>query len=190
MKSGVFIDYSNLFWAENDHYDWTIDYFKLKEYLKKRYSPLFYNLYCSKDTNPFTPELIRKAIGSEKFYNKVSGLGYNVIKEPLKYIKDGNETITKGDRDADIITDIEAHLNDINGVILFSGDADFLKTIEYCHSRNKYIRIYAYDKAFAYRVRLFALNQPRCSFKLLDELKSKIQFDKKIKVGNKFSYRT
>lgn len=188
MKSGVFIDYSNLFWAENDHYNWTIDYLKLKEYLKKRYSPVFHNFYCAKDTNPTTPEFKRKAQGSESFYAKLVGYGYNVIAEPLKYIKDeGKEPFTKGDRDADIITAIGASLKYIDAVILFSGDGDFLKTIKYCSDNGKYVRVYAYDKSFAHGVRTFLFNQPKCNFKLLDEIKESIRFDKKTKVNGKFS---
>ena len=184
IKSGVFIDYSNIFWAENSYYDWTIDYYKLKNYLKKRYSPLFYNFYCAKDLTPSTSEFKRKAKGTERFFHRLSGLGYNVIEEPLKYIIGKKEIFTKGDRDSDIITAIQTYLKDIDGIILFSGDNDFLKTIEYCHNCGKYIRIYSYDKTLSYKIRLFAFNKPRYSFKLIDELKPQIQFLRKT---NKFS---
>ncbi|XOB42700.1 MAG: NYN domain-containing protein [Candidatus Nealsonbacteria bacterium] len=188
MKAGVFIDYSNLFWAENEHYDWTIDYLKLKDYLRKRYRPLFYNFYCAKDTNPSTPEFKRKALGSDGFYSKISGNGYNVIQEPLKYIKDKKEEVsTKGDRDSEIITDITTSLSDIGAIILFSGDGDFLKTIEHCFNLGKYVRIYSYDKTFNWKIRTFVFNHPRCNFKLLDELKSELQYVKKKKIGGKFS---
>lgn len=187
MKAGIFIDYSNLFWAENDHYDWTIDYLKLKKYLKQRYRPIFYNFYCAKDINPSTPEFRRKALGADKFYSKLSGNGYNVIQEPLKYIKNEGGVFAKGDRDTEIITNITASLNDIGAVVLFSGDGDFLKTIEHCFSLDKYIRIYSYDKTLNWKIRTFAFNHPRCNFKLLDELKPQLQYIKKTKIGKKFS---
>ncbi len=179
IKSGVFIDYSNIFWAENSYYDWTIDYYKLKNYLKKHYSPLFYNLYCAKDLAPSTTEFERKAKGAERFFNRLSGFGYNIIEEPLKYIIGKDRILTKGDRDSAIITDIQGYLKDIDGIILFSGDDDFLKIIEYCYNCGKHIRIYSYDKTLSYKVRLFAFSQPRCNFTLIDELKPKIQFLRK-----------
>jgi uncharacterized LabA/DUF88 family protein len=172
-RTGVFIDGSNLFWAAKKDLGWQIDYKKLKEYLKKYYSPIFYNYYGCQDIKPSSDDFKRKAKGQEKFYNILEGLGYNVEKKPLKYL---NNHDTKCDTDVEITVDIKNTLDDLNNIILFSGDSDFLKVIEDCHSRNKYIRIFSFKRTLAWELKTFAIKNPRCNYKLLDDLREELEF--------------
>lgn len=87
LKSAVFIDGANLFKSENQN--WCIDYKKLKGYLDKRHSLLFYCYYNCADISPSTRDFIRKARLQQNVYQKLESLGIKVITKPLKYIKEG-----------------------------------------------------------------------------------------------------
>lgn len=173
IKTGVFIDGSNLFWASKKGLGWRIDFKKLKKYLKKHYSPIFFNYYGCEDIRPSTENFKRKAKGQEKFYNILDGLGYNVEKKPLKYL---NCNETKCDTDVEITVDMKNSLDDLDNIILFSGDSDFLKIINDCHSKGKHIRIYSFKETLAWELKMFAIKNPRCNYRLLDELKSELEF--------------
>jgi|GEM_PF-596170 len=187
VRSGVFIDGSNLFWAVNILEDvgkekWAIDFSKLKRYLKDNYSPIFFKFYNCVDEHP-TNELFRsRALGTEKFHNKLKGLGYDFVPKPLKYLHDKKtgEISTKGDMDVSISIDIKNSLNDMDNIILFSGDSDFLPVVEDAHTRGKHIRIFSFEHTLAWELKEFSIKNTRCNYKLLDELRDKIEYlDKK-----------
>jgi len=178
LKTGVFIDGANLFWACKKDKNWPIDFKKLKEYLKKYYSPIIYNYYGCEDKNPSTQDFKKKADGQLKFYNKLEGLGYKIIKKPLKYIKENNKFHTKCDMDVDIAIDMKNSLKDLERIILFTGDSDFLKAVSDCRIFSKSIKIYSFKNTLAWELKLFAIKNTRCSFKYLDDLKSELEFIK------------
>lgn len=185
IRTGVFIDGSNLFWAmnmrnditgEKSHYN--ICFEKLREFLKHKYSPVFLNYYGVEDNNPKSEPYITRALGNKKFHKRLDGLGYNVLRKNLKYIGDD---VTKGDTDMEIGIDMNKYENDYDNIVLISGDSDFLSAIEYFHSKGKHIRIYSFEKTLAWELKEFAIKNPRCNYKLLDDLKDKLEFFPKIK---------
>ena len=186
ISIGVFIDGANLFWAgrkldEIGKKRWAIDFQKLKTYLKKRYTPAFFKFYDCTDDKPTNATFQTRAQGSSKFHKKLSGFGYDVILKPLKYIKNRStgEITTKGDMDTSISVAVQNALNDIDGIILFSGDSDFLPVVQNAHSAGKFIRIFSFEHTLAWELKDFAIKNTRCNYKLLDEIRSEIEYTEK-----------
>lgn len=176
IEAGVFIDGSNMFYGMNDSkVNWNIDYLKLKDHLRKRYKPKFYKYYGCIDEIPKTEKYVKRAKGTKKFYNKLEGNGYDVITKPLKYIGDS----TKCDMDVDIVCDVKDLMIDINNIILFSGDSDFLRLVEDCHQEGKHIRIYSFKHMLAWEMKKFAIDNTRCNYIFLDDLKKELEYTKK-----------
>ncbi|MEX2405685.1 MAG: NYN domain-containing protein [Candidatus Paceibacterota bacterium] len=171
-RSGVFIDASNIFWGAREA-DFRIDFTKLKEYLDARFSPTFLNYYCCEDENPSTPEFARRAEGQKDFHNLLEGIGYSVIRKPLKHIKGGG---TKCDVDVDIAVDLRNYEDDIDCIILFSGDSDYLPMVEYYWKAGKFIRIFSYEELLSWELKTFGIKHPRCNYKILNEIRSEIEF--------------
>lgn len=185
-RSGVFIDGANLFWAqrkleEQGEERWAIDFQKLRTYLKQKYSPVFYKFYDCVDQAPTNTTFRTRAIGSGKFHKKMSGFGYDVILKPLKYIRDRKTGIvtTKGDMDVAISVDVKNSLNDMDNVILFSGDSDFLPIVQDAHAQGKHIRIYSFEHTLAWELKDFSIKNARCNYKILDELKDELEYRQK-----------
>ncbi|MGC1176971.1 MAG: NYN domain-containing protein [Candidatus Saccharimonadales bacterium] len=178
LRCGVFIDGSNVLWGSlNMKKDdrWFVDYAKLKDYLKDRYKPQFYKFYGAIDTKPKTDVFVRRAAGQAKMYAKLEGMGYDVITKPLKYIRQSDGTFkTKGDMDIELTMGIMAALDDLDTIVLLSGDCDYHTPVKSFHAQGKYIRILSFDNLLSWELRTFAMNNTRCSFKILDELKEEI----------------
>lgn len=156
---------------------WFIDYDKLKLFLKDKYRPVFYRYFGATDNAPKTEEFARRAESQKRKYAKLSGFGYDVITKPLKYIKQDNGAIkTKGDMDIELTMSIFDSLNDMDTIVLFGGDCDYLPVVERLHAHGKYIRIYSFDKLLSWELRTFAMRSPRCNFVLLDELKDELEY--------------
>lgn len=180
LRTGVFIDGSNLFWAMNIRdkttgakLNYDICYKKLKEFLKGRYTPVFYNFYGIEDNSPGREPYITRALGTKKFHQKLEGYGYNVCRKELKYMPDGS---TKGDMDMEIGTDMHKLINDYDNIVLFCGDSDFLSAVDYFHSVGKSIRIYSFANTLSWELKNFAIKNPRTNYKLLDELRDQLEF--------------
>lgn len=170
ISSGVFIDGSNLFWAQQSN--WHLDYALLKDYLDDLHSSSFYNYYGCFNKNPKNEEDKKKARGEDRFYRKLEGYGFKLVTKPLKYLKNS----TKGDMDVEIAVDVENYLKDLDRVIIVSGDSDFLYLIQDCHKKGKEIAIYSFEDFLAWEIKTFAVTHNRCNYKLFDDLEGKIRF--------------
>ena len=178
LRAGVFIDGANLFWGMKNHTNWKIDFFKLRQYLKTRYSVRFYNYYACEDDNPSTEEFKEKSQKQKSFHRVLKGIGYDVKIKSLKHITTSSGEITKGDMDVDISVDVHNLLNDIDLFILFCGDSDFLPIVKDCYEKGKYIRIYSYENLLSWELKTFTMTKPRCGYKLIDELKEMLEYNK------------
>lgn len=182
LRCGVFIDGSNILWGSlkmKPENRWFIDYSKLKAYLKERYRPQFYKFYGAVDTKPKTEVFAQRARVQSKIYAKLEGMGYDIITKPLKYIKQQDGTFkTKGDMDIELTMDIMGALNDLDTIVLVSGDSDYHTPIQRFHAQGKYIRILSFNALLSWELRTFAMNNPRCSFATLDSLREQIEYMK------------
>jgi len=179
LRTGIFIDGSNLLWAVKDidsktgkKKNYNICFTKLKSYLKSKYSPVFYNYYVCVDTKPLKEPYITRAGKAKKFHDFLEGQGYNVKKKDLKILKCGD---TKCDTDIEVVMDLHKYVNDIDNIILFTGDSDFKTAVEGFHAQGKHIRIYSFKSNLSWELKEFAIKNPRCNYILLDDLKDKLE---------------
>lgn len=182
LRAGVFIDGSNTFWAlrNADPEDrWNLDFGKFKKHLQDKYRPIFYNYYGTTDDSPTSEKYERHAIKEKKFHAVLSGKGYSVITKPLKYIRDRatGRITTKGDMDVEMTMGINNALEDIDLVVLVSGDSDYLEVIKQLHAKGKYVRIYAFKHSLAWEIKEFAIKNTRCSYKYIEDLRADLEYN-------------
>lgn len=165
-RVGVFIDGSNTFWGSK-HSGIRLDFQKIRDYLDKYYQPVFFNYYGCEDNSPSTPEYALQSNKQKKFHKKLEGIGYNVKRKTLKHLGCGD---TKCDMDVELSMDIRNYESDIDCIVLFSGDSDYLNVVEYYWNTGKYIRIIAFAESLSWELKTFAINHPRCSYKVINEI--------------------
>ena len=140
--------------------------------MKKNYSPVFYNYYVCEDNISKIEPYLSRANKQKDFIKKLEGFGYNVKKKDLKILKDGG---AKCDTDVEIVMDFHKYATDIDNIILFSGDSDFKSAVEAFHGMGKHIRVYAFKTSLSWELKDFAIKNPRCNYRLLDDLRDKIE---------------
>lgn len=179
LKAGVFIDGSNLLWAMKSRdgqtgkkTNYNICFGKLKDYLRDNFSPVFYNHYACENNICTKEPYVSRAKKQKKFFNFLEGIGYNLRKKELKIFRDGK---TKCDTDVEIVMDFHKYVDDVDIFILISGDSDFLEAIEFLQLKGKYIRIFSFSNFLSWELKEFAIKNPRCSYKILDDLKETLE---------------
>ena len=177
-RTGVFIDFSNLFWSikKKDpltglRVNYDIDFLKLKQYLKDRHTPVFYNVYACQDNQAKVEPYITRAAKHRKFLNFLKGTGYTVMEKDLKHI--GSQA--KCDTDVEITMDLHKYVNDIDNIVLITGDSDFLTAVQHFQSVGKYLHIYSFASGLAWELKTLALQTPRINYTLFDSLKSQLE---------------
>lgn len=185
FRTGVYIDASNLFWAQqilyrDPKYDaWRLDFAKFKAHLDKKYDkPLFYKYYSTVDTDPSNEKFELRAAGEERFRKRLEHLGFEVIRKPLKYITDGatGKRVTKGDTDVEVTMGIVNTLSDVDMIVLVSGDSDYYAAIQDFYSQGKYIQIYSYKHILAREIRDYCFETPGCSFTFFDTIRDEVEY--------------
>ena len=182
LRCGVFIDGANLMWGSlkmDVAKRWFIDFSKLRTYLQGQYQPLFIRYYDAVDSKPRTARFKARAKAEARLYSKLRKLGYEVITKPLKYIRqsDGSFT-TKGDMDIELAMGMMESMDDLDMIILISGDSDYLAPIKLLHGKGKAIRILSFRSSLAWELRSFAIQNRRCSYKTIESMRSHIEFGK------------
>ena len=179
IRSGVFIDSANLLWGSlemNLSKRWFIDFHKLKTYLQNNYDPLFIKYYDTVDSRPRAPRFANKAKAKARFHAKLKGWGYEIITKPLKYIKKKDGSFkTKGNMDIELAIDIVKALDDLDLVVLVSGDSDYLAPIELVRKQGKAVLIISFDALLSWELRAFAKHNSGCRYLVLEDIKDQIE---------------
>ena len=85
------------------------------------------------------------------------GLGFNVIKKPLKRIHHqsdiGSSIEEKGNMDVELTIDAVHNIEKYDKCILFSGDSDFLELVNYIKRRQKQVFVYSSKNSVSYELR-------------------------------------
>ncbi len=147
-RVGVFADDSNLFHAFRKN-GWRVDFKKLKKILSNYCDLRFVNYHLAipdKDDSSFS--------SSEKFMKKI---GNDVVlkKKDLKYIKNGNKYIKKADVDVEIVLDVVRNIDDLDLIIIMSGDSDYLELKKYVtEDKKKELVFMSYENNMAWELRM------------------------------------
>lgn len=125
-KAAVFIDDANMFHAQRE-IGWYIDWKKFKYFLEDNFKVKFIRYY--RGIYPKSEKIEQKVKQKHENYAKIlKRLGIDVVQRFLKKIyldKEKTKFIYKCDFDAEIGYDIALNLEEIDLVILVSGDSDF-----------------------------------------------------------------
>ena len=183
FRVGVFIDGSNLFWAQRillnnpELASWKLDHTKLKAHLDNKYSPTFYKYFSTEDVNPTNDTFRERAQREAGFRHYLTKLGYEMITKPLKYIFDHRTgtTKTKGDMDIEIVQSINKSLDDIDMICLVAGDSDYMVAVKDWYLEGKYIQIYSYKHILSRELRDFCYTTPGASFTFLDDIREEVE---------------
>jgi uncharacterized LabA/DUF88 family protein len=119
-KVGIFCDDSNLFHAYKK-YGWRVDFEKLKKLLEKYCNPQFINYHIAIPDK--SDDVFR---GTQSFLPKLEPY-VNLKRKLLKYTPVAGKFMKKADVDVEITLDVVRNIDDLDVVIVMSGDSDFLE---------------------------------------------------------------
>lgn len=146
-KVGVFCDDSNLYHSYKK-YEWRIDFKKFRSFLKKHANLQFINYYVAV---PDKSDASYK--GTMNFLKSIEPY-VNIEAKDLKYIQIGGRVIKKGDVDVEIVLDVVRNLDDLDMVIVVSGDSDYLELKNYVvDEQNENIAFWAFEDNMAYELK-------------------------------------
>ena len=172
-KTYCFVDSSNLFYGGIGRMTWKVDYEKLAEYLRKKYSveKIFY--YSGIETHGYEPilgydeeypikdlfrylsklarstkgnekEILEKDIKRVKFLIKIQSFGYILRLKPVKHIKSYDGSIKmKANCDVDLTFDVMRLEKKFDNLLLLSGDGDFEILVKYFKESGRDFLVFA-----------------------------------------------
>lgn len=111
-KVGIFVDVQNIYYTTRDAFKKSFDYRKFWQYVSYQYDIEIANAYAIATTND----------GQRKFQDALRHIGFEIKLKPFIQRSDGS---AKGDWDVGITIDIMEQAEQLDAVILLSGDGDF-----------------------------------------------------------------
>lgn len=145
-KTGIFIDGANLYYSQKQN-GWKIDLKYFKRILQKEIKIVIFNYYQA------IPDKKDPAFLSTQKYVKMIENNATLKTKPLKYIKDDNRTIKKGDVDVEIVLDVVRNIPKLDLIIIVSGDSDFLELRNYILECNKKIIFIGFKRNMAFELK-------------------------------------
>lgn len=100
--------------------------------------------------------LLDRYIRRAKFYRKLEQFGYILRLKPTKTYWDSGKLTKKANCDVDLTFDLMRLLNQYSGVIVLSGDGDFVPVLKYLVKKSKKVRILARGGRTAKEIRQLA----------------------------------
>ena len=160
-KVGVFCDNANLYHAYQK-YGWRVDFRKFKKFISQYCDLKFINYYL---VIPAKNDIVYH--GTQRFLEKVEAF-VTIKKKELKYTPVGGQIVKKGNMDIEIALDVVRTINDLDVIIIASGDSDFLELKNYVvKDKNKGILFTGYKENMAWELRL-------CKHIYLNKIKDEI----------------
>lgn len=160
-KVGVFVDDANLYHSYKA-YGWRVDFDKFKKFLKKYCQVQFIKYYVA------IPDKSDSAfLGTQKFLEKVRP-HVTIKKKNLKYTPVAGKFVKKADVDVEIALDVVRAIEELDLVIILSGDSDFLELKNYVvRDKGKNILFWAFERNMAWELKY-------CWHMYLDDYKNEI----------------
>jgi len=160
-KVGIFCDGANLFHGRQK-YGWQIDLEKFRKFIGSYCDLKFINYYLAM---PVKNDIVFH--GSQKFLEKIKNI-VSVKSKELKYILVAGGVIKKGNMDIEIVLDVVRTVDDLDVIIVVSGDSDFIELKKYVTmEKKKNIIFMAYQKNMGWEIR-------QCWHVFLEDIKSEI----------------
>jgi len=160
-KVGVFCDDSNLYHSYKK-YGWRIDFEKFRKLLEAYCDLKFIHYHIAIPDR--SDDVFR---GTENFLSKIEP--FVVFKKKLlKYTPIAGKFMKKADVDVEITLDVVRNIDELDVVIIVSGDSDFLELKNYAvKDKSKNIIFWAFEKNMAWELKY-------CWHLYLDDYKEEI----------------
>ncbi|MBU1147060.1 MAG: NYN domain-containing protein [Candidatus Omnitrophica bacterium] len=163
-KVGVFCDDANLYHAYQK-YGWRVDFGKFRKLLESYCDLQFINYYL---VIPAKNDIVYR--GTQKFLEKIKS--FATIKEKkLKYTPVGGRIMKKGNMDVEIVLDVVRTIDDLDIIIIASGDSDFYELKNYVvKDKKKNIIFVGYEENMAWELR-------QCWHIYLNRIRDEVAFE-------------
>ena len=148
-RTGIFVDDANLFYIQRKM-NWKIDWLKFKNFLGKHLELKVCKYYMGM---PFGG---KARMENERIRDEIEKIGFEVITKPLKKIYLNNQKSDfkyKCNLDVEIAFDIARNIENLDFIIIVSGDSDFLAGKNFCLERGKNFAIICFEKRVAWEIR-------------------------------------
>lgn len=146
-RVGVFVDDSNLYHAYWKR-GWRVDFKKFKEFLEPLCNLQFIHYHLA------IPHKNDSTIhGTSRFLKNIEPFVTLKNKE-LKYTPVAGKFVKKADVDVEITLDVVRKIDDLDAVIIVSGDSDYLALKDYVtKDKKKIVVFFAYEKSMAWELK-------------------------------------
>jgi uncharacterized LabA/DUF88 family protein len=165
MKAGIFVDDANLFYVQK-RLGWRIDFAKLFKLLGKEVDIILTHYHIA------VPAKWDQAFWQTEKYLENIGKNLEIKTKPLKYIRSGGFLIKKGDVDLELALDVVRNLENLDLVIVLSGDSDYVELRKFVLEKGKGIVFLAFKENLSWEIK-------EGKYLILNNLKDYIQFGKK-----------
>lgn len=146
-KVGIFYDNANLYHA-CQKYGWRVDLERFKKFINQYCELKFINYYL---VIPDKSDIVYYR--TKSFLDKIQ-LFVNVKKKELKYTPVGGQVIKKGNMDVEIVLDVVRTIDDLDAIIIVSGDSDFYELKNYVvREKKKNVLFVSYEENMAWELR-------------------------------------
>ena len=146
---GIFIDEANLFYIQKK-IGWKVDWLKLKEFLSKYLNLTILYYYLG------MPSQGKGLIENQRLKNELEEIGFKIITKPLKkiYLNSHKQKFKyKCNFDVEISFDIARNIDNLDLVIIISGDSDFLEAKNFCLEKGKGFMMMCFEERVAWEIR-------------------------------------
>lgn len=148
-SAGIFVDDANLFYIQK-RIGWEIDWLKFKNFLEKYLNLVILHYYLG------MPSEGKARLENERIKGEMEKVGFKVITKPLKKIYLNNQKIDfkyKCNFDVEISFDIARHIDELEFIIIASGDSDFLAAKNFCLEKDKGFAMMCFEERVAWEIR-------------------------------------
>ena len=146
-KVGIFIDDSNIFYAQKKA-GWKVDFEKLRNLLEKECKIVLMRYYIA-----IPNENDESFKATHKYLEYLREKKFSIKSKPLKYIHTSKGIIKKGDVDLEIALDVVRTLSSLDIVIIVSGDSDYLELKRYVLENRKHMVFCAFKHNMAWELK-------------------------------------
>ena len=140
-RVGVYVDAANLYRNGGTRMRYDV----LREFACRDGSePLRLNAYVTHDVERAETDAgyRRKAVG---FHSALRDFGYKVIIKPVKWFDDGGHRYAKANSDLDMAVDALLQSENLDRVLLATGDGDFVQVVRALQNKGCRVEIVAFD---------------------------------------------
>lgn len=142
LKAGIFLDVDNLSFNGG----WGMRYSVIRDLVNAQDTTIVRaNAYLAADfeREEFDHEYRMR---SEEFRNAMRRAGFHLILKPVKrYFNDDGETVVKANADLDLAVDALLQSENLDYVLLGTGDGDFLRLVRALQNRGKRVDLLSFD---------------------------------------------